>query len=157
MSLIERIGTLGEAKVWYDNIPLESEYTVGIAGERFLRAIKDEGVFLGTVCPTCDLTYLPPTMYCERCFAHLDEWVEVGTRGSVYTYTVLTRSLSDQPMDQPEVLALIRFDGAHGGIVHRLGEVDPSEVEINMAVEAVLKPKKERQGSILDIKYFKPV
>ncbi len=157
MSLIERIGTLGDAKVWYDNMPLESEYTVGIAGERFLRAIKDQGVFLGTVCPACDLTYVPPMIYCERCFAQLDEWVEVGTRGSIYTYTVLTRSLADASMDQPEVLALIRFEGAHGGIVHRLGEIDPAEVEIDMSVEAVLKPQKEREGSILDIQYFKPV
>jgi uncharacterized OB-fold protein len=138
-------------------MPLESEYTVGIAGERFLRAIKDQGVLLGTVCSACDLTYVPPTMYCERCFAQLDEWVEVGTRGKVYTYTVLTQSLADEAMDQPEVLALIRFDGAHGGIVHRLGEVDPADVEIDMTVEAVLKPKKDREGSILDIKYFKPI
>jgi uncharacterized OB-fold protein len=157
MSLIERIGTPGKAKVWCDDMPLESEYTVGIAGERFLRAIKDQGVFMGTICPACDLTYVPPTMYCERCFAQLDEWVEVGTRGSVYTYTVLTRNLADEAMDLPQVLALIRFDGAHGGIVHKLGEVDPAEVEIGMLVEAVLKPKKEREGSILDIKYFKPV
>lgn len=157
MSLIERIGSVGDAKVWYDNMPLESEYTVGIAGERFLRAIKDQGVFLGTVCPACGLTYIPPTMYCERCFAQLDEWAEVGTRGSVYTYTVLTRSLADTSMDQPGVLALIRFDGAHGGIVHRLGEIDPADVEIDMPVEAVLKPQKEREGSILDIRYFKPV
>jgi uncharacterized OB-fold protein len=157
MSLIERIGTVGDAKVWYDNMPLESEYTVGIAGERFLRAIKDQGVLLGTVCPACDLTYVPPTMYCERCFGQLDEWVEVGTRGSVYTYTVLTRSLADTSLEQPEVLGLIQFDGAHGGIVHRLGEIDPADVEIGMTVEAVLKPQKEREGSILDIQYFKPV
>jgi uncharacterized OB-fold protein len=156
MSLIERIGTFGDAKVWYDNMPLESQYTVGIAGEKFLRALKDRGVILGTVCPDCDLTYVPPTMYCERCFARLDEWVEVESKGSVYTYTVLTRSLTDTAMEQPEVLALIRLEGAHGGIVHRLGEVDPEEVEIGMPVEAVLKPQKEREGSILDIQYFKP-
>jgi uncharacterized OB-fold protein len=157
MSLIERIGTFADAKVWYDNMPLESQYTVGIAGERFFRAIKDQGVILGTVCPACELTYVPPTMYCERCFSQLDEWVDVGTKGSVYTYTVVTRSLEGENLEEPEILALVRLEGAHGGIVHRLGEVKLEEVEIGMAVEAVLKPKAKREGSILDIQYFKPM
>jgi uncharacterized OB-fold protein len=157
MSIIERIGIVADARVWYDNMPLESQYTVGIAGERFFRALKDQGTILGTVCPECDLTYVPATMYCERCFAELDEWVDVGTRGSVYTFTVLTRTLEDEELEEPEILALVRIGGAHGGIIHRLGEVDLEDVEIGMEVEAVLKPQEEREGSILDIQYFRPV
>lgn len=157
MSLIERIGSVGEARVWYDNMPLESEYTVGIAGERFFRTLKDQGVIVGTVCPNCQLTYVPPSLYCERCFAELDQWVEVPARGEVFTYTIVTRSLEGEPLDQPEVLALVKLEGAHGGLVHRLDEVNVEDVEIGMAVEAVLKPAPERQGSILDIKHFRPV
>jgi uncharacterized OB-fold protein len=41
--------------------------------------------------------------------------------------------------------------------MHLLGEVDPQQVEIGMKVQAVWKPAEEREGSILDIKYFKPV
>jgi uncharacterized OB-fold protein len=143
MSLIERLGTFGDAKVWYDNFPLESEYTVGIAGERFLRAIKDRGVILGTVCPACDLTYVPPSMYCERCFTQLDEWVELPAKGTVYTFTIVTRSF-------------VKLPGAHGGLVHRLKTAKPEDVEIGMEVEVVFKPQKEREGSILDIEGFKP-
>ena len=44
-----------------------------------------------------------------------------------------------------------------GGLVHRLDEVEPVEIEIGMPVEAVFKPQAERQGSILDILYFRPV
>ncbi len=157
MSLIERITKVGDAQVWYDNMPVESVYTVGIAGERFLRAIKDQGAIMGTVCPTCNLTYLPPMMYCERCFAELEEWVEVGTKGTVYSYTILGVSLEEEPLEEPQILALIRMEGVHGGLVQRLGEVKPEDVEIGMAVEAVFKPQKQREGSILDIEYFKPV
>jgi uncharacterized OB-fold protein len=157
MSLIERLGTFGQAKVWYDNIPIESEYTVGIAAEKFFRAVKDRGVILGTVCPTCGLTYVPPSMYCERCFSKLEEWVEVPAKGTVYTYTVLTRSLDGHALDEPDILALVRLPGAHGGLVHRLKVAKPEDVQIGMEVEAVLKPKAEREGSILDIRYFKPV
>jgi uncharacterized OB-fold protein len=142
MSLIERITDVRDAKVWYDNIPIESQYTVGIAGEKFFRELKDQGVIMGTVCPNCNLTYLPPVMYCER---------------TVYTYTVLGVSLDGDPLEKPEILALVKMEGVHGGLVHRLGEVEPDEVEIGMAVEAVLKPARQRRGSILDIEFFKPV
>ena len=156
MSLIERITSFRDAKVWYGDMPIESLYTVGIAGEKFLRSVKDRGVILGSACPVCDLTYVPPAMYCERCFAKLEEWVEVGNSGTVYTFTVLARSLDNEPLDEPQILALIKMEGVHGGLIHRLGEVKPEEVEIGMSVEAVFKPKKEREGSILDIEYFKP-
>jgi uncharacterized OB-fold protein len=41
--------------------------------------------------------------------------------------------------------------------MHMLGEVEPKEVKIGMKVQAVWKPAAEREGSILDIAYFKPV
>jgi uncharacterized OB-fold protein len=41
--------------------------------------------------------------------------------------------------------------------MHMLGEVDPNEVKIGMRVQAVWKPASERQGSITDILYFKPI
>jgi uncharacterized OB-fold protein len=83
--------------------------------------------------------------------------VEVPDKGQVYTYTVLTRSLEDEPLDEPQVLALIELEGVHGGLVHKLGAVQLDEVEVGLEVEAVFKPEQERVGSILDIQYFRPV
>jgi len=34
--------------------------------------------------------------------------------------------------------------------------VKPDDVKIGMKVEAVLKPKNQREGSVLDIQYFRP-
>jgi len=135
---------------------LYGQYTYGIAGERFFREIKDNGKLMGTRCNKCDLTYLPPRIYCERCFSELEDWVEVSSKGSVYTYTLAYVDLDGLRLDEPLILALVKFDGIYGGLVHRLGEVKPEEVGIGMPVEIVLKPKAERVGSILDIKYFKP-
>jgi hypothetical protein len=42
------------------------------------------------------------------------------------------------------------------GFMHKLGEVDPQRIEVGMEVEAVWKPDGEREGSILDIRYFRP-
>ena len=51
---------------------------------------------------------------------------------------------------------MIAIDGSDGGFLHTLGEVEPDDVRIGMAVEAVWKPVSERVGSILDIAYFRP-
>jgi len=157
MSLLERIDKLEKAQAWYGEIPLQSRYTVGIAGERFFREIMNNARLLGTHCPQCDITYVPPRLYCEQCFASLEDWVELGTQGTVQTFTILHLAMDGTPLEEPQVLALIQLDGADTGLVHFLGEVNPAEVELGMPVEAVFKPKAERQGSILDIKYFKPI
>ena len=156
MSLLERLAQPGLARTWPGDIPCGGRYTVGIAGEKFFGEIKDNARFMGTRCPACDLTYVPPRLYCERCFAQLEEWVEVETRGTVHTFTVVHLALDGSPADEPQVLAFVQLEGSDGGLVHRLGGVSPDEVEIGMAVEAVFKEKADRQGSVLDIEYFKP-
>ena len=157
MSILEKIDKLDRAIAWRGDIPITSRYTAGIAGERFFREIKDHARFLGARCEACGLTYLPPTMFCERCFAQLDAWVEVSSTGTVFTYTVLHLDLDEKPLAEPDILAYIKLDGSDGGLIHRLGEVDPDQVEIGMRVEAVFKPEDEREGSILDIEYFRAV
>jgi len=156
MSLLERIERLDQVIAWHGEIPLQSRYTVGLAGERFFREIMENARLLGTHCSQCDITYVPPRLYCERCFSKLENWVEVKSRGWVHAFTVLHLALDGSPLEQPEVLAFVRLEGSDGGLVHRLGEVDPGQVEIGMAVEAVFKDKAEREGSILDIAYFRP-
>jgi len=155
MPLIERITKLDQVKAWHGDIPIESRYTSGLAGERFLRALK-EGKILGVKCPECEFIYLPPRIFCPYCFSSLEEWVEVGNQGAVETYTVLNVDLDGNPLQEPQIVALVNIDGTHGGLVHFLGEVELDELYIGLPVEAVFKPEKEREGSILDIRYFKP-
>jgi hypothetical protein len=42
-------------------------------------------------------------------------------------------------------------------LVHALDEVEPEDVYLGMRVEAVFRERDEREGSINDIKYFRPV
>ena len=157
MAILEKVDKLHHAIAWKGDIPITSRYTAGIAGERFFREIKDNARILGTRCESCGLTYVPATMFCERCFAGLDEWVEVQSRGEVFTYTVLYRDLDEKPLDPPAILAYVKLEGSDGGLVHYLGETDPEAVHIGMEVEAVFKDAAEREGSILDIVHFRPV
>lgn len=156
MSLLHRIEHAGDALAWEGDMPTEGRYTAGIAGERFFREIQENGRFMGTVCPECDITYVPPHLYCERCFADLKDWVEVPTTGRVYTFTVVHLDLDGEPLPEPRVMAFVHLDGTDGGLVHYVEEVDPDQLCIGMPVEAVFKEEEEREGSIRDIVYFRP-
>ena len=142
---------------WHGHMEPEYAYTLGIAGERFFKEIKENGRIMGTKCKKCGRIYVPPKFYCEECFEKLEEWVEVGTRGKVYTYTVVYLDGHGKKLEKPVIYAFIKFEGKFGGLIHRLGEVKPEEVEIGMPVEAVFKPHPERTGTINDIEYFKPI
>lgn len=157
MAILEKVDKLHQAVAWQGDIPVTSRYTAGIAGEKFFREIKDNARILGTHCESCGLIYVPAVMFCERCFAELDEWLEVPSRGEVFTYTLLHRDLDEQPLDPPALLAYVKLEGATGGLVHYLGEIEWEHVHVGMPVEAVFKPPAEREGSILDIQYFRPV
>lgn len=157
MAILEKVDKLHDAVSWQGDMPLTSRYTAGIAGERFFREIKDRARIVGTHCEACGLTYVPATMFCERCFAELEAWVEVSSQGKVFTYTVLYRDLNDKPLDEPTILAYVKLHGSDGGLVHYIGETEKNHVHIGMEVEAVFKGEAERKGSILDINYFRPV
>lgn len=155
MSLTERLQHAHEAIAWKGEIPLSNRYTLGIAGTRFFQEIRDNARLMGTVCPQCDYVYMPPRVYCERCLDELTQWVEVSSKGIVYSYTVLTIDLEEQPLETPLIVAFVQLVGCDGGLVHRLGEVDPEEIYIGMPVEAVFR--EEREGSLEDISHFRPL
>jgi uncharacterized OB-fold protein len=152
MSLLDSDPRAPEA--WQGDFPVTNRYTFGLAGERFFRAIKDEGRIFGTHCPKCNRTYVPAVSFCERCLNELTDWIDVGIVGEVHTFTLLYENYDGSRREIPEMVAFIRF--GDGGLVHRLGEADPGGIEFGLRVEAVFKSQEERTGSILDILYFKP-
>ena len=132
-------------------------YTAGIAGEKFLFALKDEGKLLATRCDNCDITYMPPRIYCENCFTKLENWVETATTGVLQSFTTTYEDNNGEPLKEPITLGLIQIDKTNGGLIHILGEMGSKEPKIGMKVEAILKDKPKRTGAITDIDYFKPI
>ena len=85
-------------------------------------------------------------MFCERDFRGTDAWVQVENTGVVQTFSICNVRWDMQPLDEPELPAVISIDGSDGGFLHMLGEIKPDEVTIGMKVEAVWKPVGERTG-----------
>ncbi len=132
------------------DFPVHFRYTAGLAGERFLREIKDNGRLVASRCPKCNLNYLPPRIYCERCMAELEEYVQIDSTGTVETFTQCYQDADGKSLPEPVTVVLVRFPSAHGGIVHNA----KGQVSIGDKVRVVFKEKSKRTGSILDIAYF---
>jgi uncharacterized OB-fold protein len=138
---------------------LDPEYSwdAGVAISRFLAELQ-RGRIVGRECRVCERVLVPPRMFCERCFRPTDAWVEVEDTGVVETFSICHVSWDMQPLDPPEIPAVIRIDGSsQGGFLHALAGVEPDGVRIGMRVRAVWRPEPERTGSILDIDHFAPV
>jgi acetyl-CoA C-acetyltransferase len=140
------------------DIDLDAEYAwdPGAAVGAFLDGLRDARI-VATTCAQCGRTLVPPRAFCERCFRPTDSWTEVPATGTVETFSICHVTWDMQDLEEPELPAVIRLDGAsEGGFLHKLGDVRPDDVRIGLRVEAVWRPAEERTGSILDIAYFRP-
>ena len=153
MGSTEHIERVTDLRAWPGDFPVSHLYTMGVAGERFFRELKASGRFLATRCAACDHVYVPPSTFCPRCFAALEEWTEVGPQGTARAVTAAHHGADGRRLDRPETLALIQLDGADSLLLHRVD----GEVAIGGRLEAVLKVATERQGSILDVLHFRPI
>ena len=133
----------------------------GPAIGRYLAELKN-GRLIAKKCNKCGRIMLPPRMFCELCWCPTDDWIEVKDTGVVNTFLLCQVNWDASRIkkgQKPHLPAVIEIDGATQGmgILHLLGEVEPEDIEIGMKVKAVWKKPEEREGSITDIKYFKPV
>ena len=143
---------------WRGNMQADYFYSNGVAGDKFFKHILKKDTLLASECPKCGTVFLPPRLYCEQCFDRLeDDYGPVPKSVTVYSFTLCMEDRSGAPLAEPQLIALIQLDGTDSLLVHKLGEVPPEEVFIGMPVEMVVEPKSKRKGSILDIRYFRPI
>jgi uncharacterized OB-fold protein len=155
-----RESDFAEKKILYNEWNPNAQYAwdTGVAIGRYLAELK-EGRLTGVRCNKCRRTVIPPRNFCEWCFRPMDDWVTLPDTGTVNTFSLCYVTWDMQYLTEPEIPAVIDIDGTQPavGIMHMLGDVEPGDVKIGMKVKAVWKPADEREGSILDIRYFEPL
>lgn len=145
-----------------DKVNAKYAWSAGVAMSKFLEELK-KGKIIGRKCSKCGTIYVPPRMFCIKCFAPTDEWVYVKDTGTVNTAVVSYIGADRGRLGEPKIIAVIELDGASPGMgfLHLLKGVSPEDVKnmkvFGMKVKAVWKPENEREGSITDIMYFEPV
>ena len=110
-------------------------YTPGVAGDKFFKALRDEEKFLAVHYEKCDHTYLPPRMYCERCFSPLDKWIEADPTGVVDTFTQVTENRDGEKLSEPVLVGAV-FEFAAG--------VDEEHPAFTLALSCLVKDHKGR-------------
>ena len=144
MPIFERLDSADRVRRWTDEIPLHYQYTSGVAGEKFLRALMS-GKLLGGRCDSCGLTFLPPKIYCIKCFGKVERYIRVPLQGRV-----AASSLGDGETSR---FVFVTFDGVVGGLIHRALGRPP---KLGARIRIKFKRKPQRKGSIMDIQGFEP-
>lgn len=145
-----------EILVMEGRIKVPYAWSAGEVGTSYLESLRDEKKFLGTRCPECDIVYHIPRMHCPDCFTECERWVELGSAGELVTFTVARRHHPQlAPLPPPFGYGVIKLEGADTGFLHLLYEFAEGELEVGARVEAVFAD--EREGSMLDVRYFRPV
>jgi uncharacterized OB-fold protein len=113
-------------------------------------------------------------MFCEECYRPTDEWVQIRDTGTIETFSVSFVDLDAKRIKDPIFVGVIIFDGPdykapergrqRMGMMHYFGQIKKDaksstgyDLRIGQRVKAQWKAPAEREGSILDIKYFRPM
>lgn len=131
-------------------------YRVGIYLEKYIRGLAEKKI-LGIKCPGCGKVVVPPRKLCGACNRVMEEWVEVGPEGTVESYTVghvkLNKGLME-PCDPPQMLAMIKLDGATSLLVAEIKGMEPDGLKDGLRVRPVFKDPPT--DSLEDLEYFEP-
>ena len=130
------------------------KYSVGSLASKFFIQLRDNKKINGVKCPACNIIIVPPRSVCIKCFNKIDELVKLSGNGTLVTYTIVHFDSPVQASKPPYAIGVIKLDGADTCLTHFLGDVDFQVLKTGLRVEPVFS--ENRNGNILDIKYFKP-
>jgi hypothetical protein len=136
--------------------PLVLEYpfrrSVGRVQSAFLTGLREQLV-LG-IRAKDGRVLCPPVEYDPVTSDELDELVELGTGGTVTTWSWEPVPRTGQPLDRPFAWALIRLDGADTAMLHAVDAGSPEAMATGLRVR--IRWADERTGAIGDIACFEP-
>ncbi len=98
--------------------------------------------------------YVPPPEYDSATKEPITEFVDVGSSGTVTSWSWVPNPFDGQPLDHPFAYALIRLDGADTSLLHAVDAISADNMSTGMEVHAVWA--EARTGDIHDIAYFAP-
>jgi uncharacterized OB-fold protein len=132
-------------------------YAAGKVSSRFFVELRDNKKLLGVKCPQCSRVMMPPRGFCERCFVKADEFIEVGTEGTIQAFTITMEKWPGNP-DPPFAVAYVQLDGADTAMLNYVTGLDFSDInktakslEIGKRVKVIFKEK--REGQVTDFEY----
>jgi len=155
MTAVVEAGT-GSIVAWKDRIPLRYEYTAGVAGEAFLRALA-QGRIVASKCTACGDVRVPPRTYCLECQGRTRIDVELFQSGGIAALStaLLARDGAKLTVGSRTTFGFVTFERVSGGLTHRILSEGRREPRVGDPVMPLFLPREKRSGSILDLKGFR--
>jgi uncharacterized OB-fold protein len=116
-----------------------------------------EGKIWGTRCPKCGDTWVPIRTHCWNLDCNLEktEWVEMPLNAKVHTWTIAGWSGRSSLKRLPIILVYAVIGESKVAIANELHGIKPWDVEFDMPLKIVFKPKEDRIGVVTDF-HFEP-
>ncbi|WP_307808057.1 Zn-ribbon domain-containing OB-fold protein [Streptomyces oryzae] len=125
--------------------PVQSAFLTGLRERTVLGVMASDGRVL-----------VPPTEYDPVTAEEIRDLVEVGSTGTVTTWSWNAAPRRGQPLRRPFAWVLVRLDGADTALLHALDAPEgPASVRTGMRVG--IRWSEQRSGAITDIACFEPV
>jgi uncharacterized OB-fold protein len=131
-------------------------YRIGPHLESYIKGLGEKKI-LAVTCPECGKVTVPPRTICGACNRVLKDWVEVGPAGTVENFTIghvtINKGLVEK-LDSPQLLAMVKLDGATVPLLAEVKGVEPAELKKGLRVKAVFRVPPE--DSLADLSHFEP-
>jgi len=112
---------------------------------------------LGSRCASCAEVFFPRRSVCARCLARGTENMELGTRGTLYTYTYVHFPLFNARRADHGGYGVGQIDLPEGPRVQAVLSGGPDDFRIGMAMQIELETLREnREGQEVVIYRFRP-
>ena len=135
---------------------------------RLFLKMRDKEELWAVKCPKCKAIWFPPEPVCGKCKIEIEDkdenWVKLGNQGTleIFYHVVGAREVDPTTGWMPggqttNPIGFIRPDGGNEWTIHAhaLDAEDTKNLRKGMRVEAVWRPKKERTGTMQDIKFWR--
>jgi len=98
--------------------------------ESFYKFVKEDKL-MAAKCSNCGTVRLPPRPICTKCFSQNLQWVPLGNRGTLLTYTVIHVAPKQFEAEAPYPVGIVKLDKGLQ-LLGRIRGVEPSQIKIGM-------------------------
>lgn len=130
----------------------EYRWAAGAIIGRFLQALRDGPVILGSKCSECGRVASPPADICSGCGALSKDLIPIGSHGVIVAHAAVSQPITGVHRKLPFAFVLVRLDGSDTAMAHVAPGVEGCALRVGDRVQA--RFRSDRQGTIDDIEGF---
>ncbi|MFM0007336.1 OB-fold domain-containing protein [Paraburkholderia dipogonis] len=138
-----------------ENWNITYRHALGETASWFYVQLREHGKLYGRRCPQSGRVLVPPRAFSDQTLEPTSEWVEVGPRGVIETFTIVYEAFNHLP-DPPYAFGYVLLENADtaiGGYFKGVDLSDPQKAAARLAVgtPVITRFAQERKGDMADM------